>query len=254
MTKIVVFDSGMGSLSIIKPLRKLIPSEIIYFADQDNYPYGKKSKSELKKIINKTIQGLERKFSPDFIIIASNTPSLLFNWENQKIITVKPPLVKAVKISKSKNIGILTTENIAKSNELLNYIKKQKFSKDIRFHIINASLLVDLVEQCIFLSDPKICKKIIKKELNSLIFKNKIDVITLSSTHLPFLKSYLINEFKDVQFLDPAEDIILKLQSKLSDNKSKKTFRIFTSDNSEKFRINLKKIGIKHKPTLNFKL
>jgi len=254
MTRIVVFDSGMGSLSVIKPLRKHIPSEIIYFADQTNYPYGKKSKSELKKIIKKTIEGLEKKFSPDFIILASNTPSLLFNWKNKKIISIKPPLKKAVKVSKSKHVGILATETVIKSKDLSNYIKKQKFSKDIHFHKINGSPLVDLVEQGIFLTKPNICKKIIKKELGEIISKNKIDVITLSSTHLPFLKPYLINEFKDVYFLDPAENLILKLKNRINDDKTKNTFQIFTSSNSKKFGMNLKKLGIKNKVTLNFQL
>ena len=254
MARIVVFDSGMGSLSVIQPLRKYIPSEIIYFADQINYPYGKKPKSELKKIIKKTIEGLEKKFSPDFIIIASNTLSLLFNWKNKKIISIKPPLKEAVKISKSKNIGILATETVIKSKELSNYIKKQKFSKDIQFHKINGSSLVDLVEQGIFLTKPNICKKIIKKELDEIISKNKIDVITLSSTHLPFLKPYFINEFKDVYFLDPAENLILKLKNRINNDKNKNTFQIFTSSNSKKFETNLKKMGIKNKITPNFQL
>jgi len=254
MTKIVVFDSGMGSLSVIKPLRKYISSEIIYFADQKNYPYGKKSKSELKNITKKTIEGLEKKFSPDFIIIASNTLSLLFNWENKKIICITPPLREAVKISKSKNIGILATENVIKSKDLLNYIKKQKFSKDIQFHKINGSSLIDLVEEGIFLTKPNICKKMIKKELGKIISKHKIDTITLSSTHLPFLKPYLINEFKGVHFLDPAENLILKLKNRINDDKTKNTFQIFTSSSSKDFEINLKKLGIKNKVTLNFKL
>jgi len=46
VAKIVIFDSGFGSLSIIKPIQKAMKSNIIYFADQKNFPYGKKSKSQ----------------------------------------------------------------------------------------------------------------------------------------------------------------------------------------------------------------
>ena len=77
MAKIVVFDSGFGSLSIIKPIQEAIKSHIIYFADQKNFPYGKKSKSELTKIIIKTLNFLDQQFHPDLIVIGSNTPSLL---------------------------------------------------------------------------------------------------------------------------------------------------------------------------------
>ncbi|MGB6464156.1 MAG: glutamate racemase, partial [Nitrosotalea sp.] len=72
MSRIVVFDSGLGSLSIIKPIQKKIKTEIIYFADQNNFPYGTKSTSELRKIIKSTIRKLEENFEPDLIVIASN--------------------------------------------------------------------------------------------------------------------------------------------------------------------------------------
>ncbi|MFB3114057.1 MAG: glutamate racemase, partial [Nitrosopumilaceae archaeon] len=40
MAKIAVFDSGLGSLSIIRSIQKTLKSEIIYFADQNSFPYG----------------------------------------------------------------------------------------------------------------------------------------------------------------------------------------------------------------------
>ncbi|MBT3686159.1 MAG: glutamate racemase, partial [Nitrosopumilus sp.] len=55
MAKIVVFDSGLGSLSIIKEIQKIGKNDIIYFADQKNYPYGVKSQAQLSTIIKKTI-------------------------------------------------------------------------------------------------------------------------------------------------------------------------------------------------------
>ena len=79
MPKIVVFDSGLGSLSVIKSIQKKINAKIIYFADQDNYPYGTKSVPQLEKIIKSTISKLQEKFEPDIIIVGSNTPSLLLD-------------------------------------------------------------------------------------------------------------------------------------------------------------------------------
>ncbi len=77
LAKIVVFDSGFGSLSIIRAIQKMTKSEIIYFADQKNFPYGKKTKSLLYGIITQTIDLLKNKFNPDLIVIGSNTPTLL---------------------------------------------------------------------------------------------------------------------------------------------------------------------------------
>jgi len=96
--KIAVFDSGLGSLSIISPIRKKLKSEIIYFADQAHYPYGTKSVVQLEKIIKSTISKLQEKFRPDVIIIGSNTPSLLLDiTKYAKVIGVFPPLKKLVK-------------------------------------------------------------------------------------------------------------------------------------------------------------
>ena len=84
MAKIIVFDSGLGSLSIIKPIQQAIKSDIVYFADQKNFPYGKKSSSQLTKIITKTVNMLKEKFRPDLIVIGSNTPSLLVEINKKK--------------------------------------------------------------------------------------------------------------------------------------------------------------------------
>ena len=121
MVRIAVFDSGLGSLSIIKEMQKKFKSEIIYFADAQNYPYGKKSQAQLEKIMRKSINLLEE-FSPDFIVVASNTPSLMVNLSTSKIFDVKPPLKEAKKLSKSKQIGILATDSAIRSKGLSKYI------------------------------------------------------------------------------------------------------------------------------------
>jgi glutamate racemase len=153
MPRIVVFDSGFGSLSIIRPIQKKIKSEIIYFADQKNFPYGTKSVSELKKIIKSTIIRLEKKFNPDLIIIGSNTPSLLLKkLIKSQIIGVYPPLEHAVNKTKSDSIAILATKSVIESNMLKNFIKRN-VPKKIKVNPINASSLIDLVESGKFIYD-----------------------------------------------------------------------------------------------------
>ena len=245
MVRIAVFDSGLGSLSIIKSIQKICKSEIIYFADQKNYPYGKKSKKQLETIINKTIKLLEENFSPDIIVMASNTPSLMVNT-NRKIIRVNPPIRKAMASSKTKNIAILGTQAAIKSKNLSSYIKKFNFSKDKKIYKVNSSALVDLVESNKFITDKMYCKKIIKKTLSD-VFSNKIDVATLSSTHLSFLKSLLSSEFPKVKFVDPADVVAVKVLAKIKKESKKNTIKIFTSGNVKLFEKNLNKIGIKNK-------
>src|SRR6185312_10603850 len=143
ISKIAVFDSGLGSLSVIKSIQKRIKAEIIYFADQKNYPYGTKTVSQLDKIIKSTISTLQEKFSPDVIVVGSNTPSLLLNIEKKgKILGVYPPLKEAASKTRS---GKIATRSVVKSKTLDRYIKKNVPNK-IHVTKINATPLVDLVE------------------------------------------------------------------------------------------------------------
>ena len=240
--KIVIFDSGLGSLSIIQPIQRIRKSNIVYFADKKNFPYGKKSVIELKKIINNTIIELEKKFQPEIIIIGSNTPTLLFpEILSKKIIGVLPPIIDAVDLTRTKNIAILATYSVIKTKKLDLFIKEQKISHSINIFKINASPLVNLVESGKFLEDTKYCKKIIQRELKKIISKNNIDVITLSSTHLPFLKELLEEEFPSVKFLDPG----LSIAKKLSKSKQKQNkLEIYTNGNVKTFQRMLKKIKI----------
>jgi len=248
MAKIVVFDSGLGSLSIIKAIQGICKSDIIYFADQQNFPYGNKSKAQLNSIITKSIKTLQAQFSPDVLVVASNTPSLMLNLSTNKIIGVKPPLNEAHKISKSKRIGILGTKSAIKSKGLSNYIKGKKFLKSNKIFKINGSDLVDLVESGKFITNKQHCKKIIKKVLNDIILKNSIDTITLSSTHLPFLKSLLDSEFPNVEFIDSGHIVAEKVFKVIKNNQSKRnSLKIFTSGHLMNFQSNLIKLKIKNK-------
>ena len=248
MAKIAVFDSGLGSLSIIRALQKQFKAEIIYFADQQNYPYGKKTQAQLRTIIKKSIKLLEEEFAPDIIVVASNTPSLMLNLASRKIVDVKPPLQVAKKVSKSKKIGILATKSAVSSKGLENHIKKNNFSKSFQVFKINASELVELVESGKFLTNKKFCKKIIEKNFKKNILKNSIDTITLSSTHLTFLKQFLEKEFPNIKFIDPGDIVANKLFTKIKNKQSKRnSLKIFTSGNVETFQKQLSKLGIKNK-------
>ncbi len=248
MVKIAVFDSGLGSLSIIRAIQKTSKAEIIYFADQQNYPYGKKSQAQLRTIIQKSIKLLQEKFSPDIIVVASNTPSLLLNLATRKIIDVKPPLKHAQKISKSKQIAILATKAATKSRGLTQYIKKNNFPKSFKIFNINGSNLIELVESGKFLTNKTYCKKIIIKTLQQILSQHSIDTITLSSTHLTFLKSLLEKEYPHIQFIDPGDIVTQKVYTKIKHKQSKRnTLKIFASGDVKKFQKKMNNMGIRNK-------
>ena len=249
--KIVVFDSGFGSLSVIKEIQKKVKSDIVYFADQKNFPYGKKSKKQLLEIINQSLDKISKKFNPDLIVLASNTPSLLLRDKLPKgIINVLPPLGKISASKQSHNIAILATESVVKGSEIDDYVKETIKSRKHRIVKINSSSLVNLVETGKFIDKPEYCSTIIQKTLKKKFQQHKIDVATLSSTHLPFLLPFLEDAFPNVRFLDPAIIVAQRISQRNDNNKNlKNKLRIFTTGNAKKFESKLRKIGVRTKVT-----
>jgi len=246
MVKIVVFDSGFGSLSIIKQIRKKMKAQIIYFADQKNFPYGKKSISLLRKIITQTINSLQKEFEPDVIVVGSNTPSILLGgYKSSRIIGVYPPLKEASQRTKTWSIAILSTQNVVKSKALDEFIRKN-VPKKVNVLKINASPLVELVESGKFIENKRFCKNKIKSLLEKKFLDNNIDVVTLSSTHLPFLFPLLQQIFPKITFLDPAENVVKKITKKHK-SRERASLKIFSSGNVSKFQKQLHQIGINNK-------
>ena len=246
MAKIIVFDSGFGSLSIIKPIQKAMKSDIVYFADQRNFPYGKKSKSQLTKIIIKTLDFLDQQFHPDLIVIGSNTPSLLVETNKKNIVRVLPPIKNASRLSTTGNIAILATRATVESKQLSEYLRKSNLPKHVKVKKIDASRLINLVENTKFISDQKLCERMIKKILTEQFSKFDIDVATLSSTHLPFLLPLLKKQFPNIIFLDPAEEVARKVKRIMIKKQSKTNrLKIFTSSNPKRFESALLRMRIK---------
>ncbi|MEW6044441.1 MAG: glutamate racemase [Thermoproteota archaeon] len=248
MSRIVVFDSGFGSLSVIQAIQKHTRANIIYFADQKNFPYGKKSRRELERIITQTISKLKEKFRPDLVIVGSNTPSLLLNdlfLNDPTVIGVLPPLLSAQQLTKTNSIAMLATSSVVKSSATDDFIKRHQRNK-IKILKIDSSDLVELVESGKFIYKKNQCIRKIISILYDKFHTNDIDVATLSSTHLPFLLPLFQEIFPHVKFLDPANDVAMKIKrSKLFSPSKRNSFKIFTSGNVKKFQNHLHAIGIK---------
>jgi glutamate racemase len=250
---IAVFDSGLGSLSIVRELRKTIPAEnILYFADTMNFPYGKKSKEQLKSIIIRSIKFLE-KYRPKLIVMASNTPSVqifdeIKNEFSVDIIPTKPPLKQAVKMSKKKHIAIMGTEGLLNSKEF-NYLINKEVPQDIFITKIDSTDIIDIIENGSFLVQEKQTMKIIQKIIKSN-FEDSIDTVVLSSTHLPFIKNYLIELIPAVKIIDSsaivAKDVknFLKFNKDLIKNGTGK-LEILVSSNKKEFLNTIRYMGTK---------
>jgi glutamate racemase len=251
---VVVFDSGIGSLSIIRELRREIPYEdLLYFADKVHFPYGTKSHSELREIIVNTINYLKR-YKPKLVVVASNTPSVQVLDEVRRRITdisvvgVRPPLKEAARLTKKKHIGIMATGGMIRSREFENQIRRE-VPQHILVTKFNASPIIDLIEQGVHLENERRTFDVISRVLGDNVDK-KIDVITLSSTHLPFVKRYLNSLLPTARFIDPAQIVAKDVRKSLAfyrmmKKSGRSNLRILVSDGKREFEKSIRAMGVR---------
>jgi glutamate racemase len=251
---VAVFDSGIGSLSIIRELRREVPAEdLLYFADRAHFPYGAKSHGELRNIIVNTISYLER-YRPKLVVIASNTPSVQVLEEIRKevqvpLIGVRPPLREAARLTKKKHIGIMATAGTIRSRELENQIRRE-VPQNILVTKFDASPVIELIERGVHLEDERRTFDTISRVLDDDNLDQKIDVITLSSTHLPFVKRYLNALLPTVRFVDPAQIVSRDVRKFLSFYRMAKKsgsgkLQILVSDGKREFEKSVRALGVR---------
>lgn len=253
---IAIFDSGLGSLSVIRELKREVPYEdLLYFADKAHFPYGNKSHQQLIDIIVNTISYLKR-YKPKLIVMASNTPSVQVLDGAKRIVTdvpiigVRPPLKEAVRLTKKKHIGIMATEGTIRSKELENQIRRE-VPQHIFVTKFNASPIVEIIEHGIYLENERRTFDVISRVLgDDDDIGEKIDVITLSSTHLPFIKNYLNALLPKVRFIDPAQIVAKDVRKllrfyRMAKKSGSGKLQILVSDGKKEFEKSVRAMGIR---------
>ena len=227
-----IFDAGIGSYAIVERVRARFPDQdILYFADRASFPYGAKSPAELLACVLNTTQHLID-CGCVAVVLGSNAPSVvvldkLRNAIHVPVIGVFPPVREAMQQSRSKKIAILGVRSMVRSDSMFQYIQNNVSETD-RVLLVNASSLVDLVEDFSFLSDPAGTQVKVEKFIAELRNANpEVDVMTLSSTHLPWLRPFFETAAPEMVFLDPAETILDEL-SPLTATGSGRTYCIAT--------------------------
>src|SRR3712207_2838987 len=120
---LLVFDSGVGGLSVLRPIRELLPdAPIVYAADSAGYPYGTKSESEIAARVPALLGRLAERFDPELIVIACNTASAIAldvvrAALDLPIVGTVPAIKPAAERSRTRVIGVLGTEATVRRSE-----------------------------------------------------------------------------------------------------------------------------------------
>ena len=230
-----IFDSGIGGISILEKLKQLLPNEnFIYLADNQNCPYGSKSKKEIISLSKKNCEKLIE-LNCKIIIIACNTSTTNSIKKLREIIAIpiigiEPGLKPAIHYTKTKNIGILATEKTLGSKLFFETLNQNRID-DIHIHEQIDYELVNLIEEGSH--SKQNLYKILEKYLVPMINK-KIDCLLLGCTHYNHIKD-IIEEIipVDIKIVDTIAPVnkrvlnILKSNNILNKSTNKRTIKIF---------------------------
>lgn len=187
-----IFDSGVGGLTTVKALKKLMPNEdIIYFGDTARAPYGSKSKEEIIKYATQSINFL-KSFGVKTIAAACGTVSSYIDEspELKNLYGVIEPTCKAaVNASKSMKIGVMGTSATIKSNSYFKKIKSLAPSAEI--FQVECPLLVPIIESGTANESNTKLFEILKNYTENFV-RNEIDTLILGCTHYPIIKDIIL--------------------------------------------------------------
>lgn len=243
----LVFDSGVGGLSIASEIQKKLPSlRIIYASDNAFFPYGTKGEAELITRVEKVLRAITQAHAIDMIVIACNTASTLALAHCRQvfdlpIVGVVPAIKPAAQLTRSGVIGLLATPaTIARAytDELV-----REYASNHKVIRLGSSELVALAERKLR------GKPVEQSDLEPILGKffqqdaNQMDTLVLACTHFPLMRDEIKRWFAqremDILLIDSGEAIARRVEFLLSEQTDRlgKTqaehLALFTQDTAE---------------------
>lgn len=210
-----IFDAGIGSYAIVERVRAAFPAQdIVYFADRASFPYGAKTPQQLLDVVRSATEYLQAQGCVA-VVLASNAPSVvvlepLRAAVSLPVIGIFPPVAEAVRRSASGRVAVLGVRAMVGSAAMQAYADAHRGGGEVL--LVNASALVELVENFAFIHRPEETQAAICAFIAELRAAHpRVDVMTMSSTHLPWLKPFFVAAAPEVQFLDPADSVLAEL-------------------------------------------
>ena len=241
--KIGVFDSGLGGLTVVREMQKLMPEEsVVYFGDIARLPYGSKSKETITEFSHQIMRFL-LKHDVKAVIIACGTASsnaledLQTTYDLPITGVVEPGAREAANTTKNGRIGITGTEATIRSGAYERLLKEA--DPQIEVYTKACPLFVPLVEEGWFKDD--ITRSVVQRYLAELK-QQQVDTLVLGCTHYPLLKRLIGEEIgEDVILVNPSSSVVKEMKEYLQQHDMQSEavqgeYEFYVSDSTEKFR------------------
>jgi glutamate racemase len=215
---ILIFDSGVGGLSVVEAIRKTMPyCQLTYASDNAQFPYGTKTALELVARVERVLKSLQKKVAADIIVIACNSASTVVlpkirSHFLQPIIGVVPAVKPAAEITANNTIGLLATPGTVDRS----YTNQLIIDFASHCHIISVGS-----SELVLLAEKKLRGQAISLALLTEITepfrsqKNQClpDTVVLACTHFPLLKNELMSVLPAItHWIDSGDAIARRIQ------------------------------------------
>ena len=215
----LLFDSGVGGLSISAAIRSRLPHLAqTYLADDAFRPYGDKSEAALNIRIPSLLAPLCEVVQPDIVVIACNTASTtalpaIRAALDIPVVGVVPAIKPAAAQSELKRIGVLGTPGTVRRRYVDDLI--ERYAKDCEVRLQGSVTLVEQAERK--LRGEAVDEEIIREAIAPLFDGDPIDAVVLACTHFPLLIDALKAQASyPVSWIDSGEAVARRVESLLT--------------------------------------
>lgn len=201
---IAVIDSGVGGISVLHELIKLMPNEnFLFFGDEANAPYGTKRREQVRDITLSNVERLIAEEQIKAVVVACNTATgaavsaLRERYPEMPIIGIEPEIKSAANVSEHPHVLIMATPLTLKQPKFL--ALRDRFSEAADFTLLPCPGLMELIE------DGHVCDLLLEGYLSSLFAElsdRSFDAIVLGCTHYPHVRSSIAARFPDAAIFD----------------------------------------------------
>lgn len=240
-----VFDSGLGGLTVVKELKKILPFEnVVYFGDTGRVPYGTKSKETIEKYAIQDERFLLQK-DVKLIIAACGTVSSVAahtgdNLPVPFVGVVEHSVKAAVKATKNGKIGIIGTAATINSGAHEKAIKK--LMPNAQVFANNCNLFVPIVEEGWYDENDAVAVETAARYLEPLKTAG-VDTLIMGCTHYPVLEPIIAKIMGDnVTLINMGEATaafvveLLKEKNLLCENCGSPSYSFYVSDKHKSFK------------------
>ncbi|MGO9672852.1 MAG: glutamate racemase [Methylocella sp.] len=222
--KILVFDSGLGGLTVFAEVTRLRPdAALVYAADDAGFPYGALPETALAPRVLSVIERLIEKHAPDIAVIACNTastlvlPHLRAAFPNLPFVGTVPAIKPAAIQSRTKMISVLATPGTVARDYTRDLVRA--YAADCSVTLVGSTRLAGLAED--FMQGAPPSDEGVSRETASAFVEmdgRRTDCIVLACTHYPLLIAQLerLAPWR-VEWIDPARAIARRTDQVLSD-------------------------------------